>query len=111
MFAAKDCRQQNDAVARVSVNLTAPARITSSLRQESQTPPFVFSKLRTLLLAQKFQRPYFHSLPHSLKNERNITPAFTIAPALFLRSCASEPRTTPVFSSACALFHKTTGDR
>ena len=117
MFAAQNCWPQPDGVARISANLAAPAPISTRLRQESQIPPSllavasVFSSLRTLLPAQKLQLPYFHSLPRSLKNRQNITPAFPITPALFVRSCARAHHSTLLFSCACALFHKTTGDR
>jgi hypothetical protein len=135
MFAIKDCPTQDDAPDRISVNLSAPAGTRTNPRQQSKTPPSplrrsepfakvspprrsqplakagVFNKLRTLLLAQKFQRAYFHPLPHSLKKALNVTPVFPITPTLSLRSCASEPKLTPLLSCACALFRKTTGDR
>jgi hypothetical protein len=133
MFAAKDRRRQDVAGARIPVNPSV--RVSSAPRQGSQTPPFplrrnqlfvkaspprrseplakagVFSRLRTLLPALKFQHPYFHALAHSLENERNITPAFPITPGLFVRSYATVQLSSPAFSSACALFCKTTGDR
>jgi hypothetical protein len=110
MFAAKDRPPEDAAVSSRPGALAAPARINSNLRQESQMPPFVFSKLRSLLPAQKFQRPYFHPLPHSLQQEQNLTPAFPIISALFVRSCAQERKLTHLFSDACALFGKTTGE-
>jgi hypothetical protein len=62
--------------------------------------------LRTLFPAQKVQAPYFQLLPHSLKSAQNITPPFTATYALFARSWAQERESTPLFSSACALFCK-----
>ena len=100
MRAIKDCPQPEAAVSCRPGTLAAPAAIDSNLRQESQmltsllAVASVFSKLRTLLPAKKLQHPYFHSLPRSL-----------------FRSFAQEQESTPVFSSACALFCKTAGDR
>src|ERR1700723_1983078 len=110
MFAAKDRPPQDAAFSSRAFTLAAPAPISSNLRQESQVPPRIFNGLRTLLPAQDFQHPYFHSLPHSLKNAQDITPAFPTTPALFLRSCARLQYSTPLFSSAHALFGKNTGE-
>ena len=109
MFAAKDCLPYETAASRRPGTFAAPARIINNIRQNSQNRPCVFSRLRTLLSAQKFQSPYFHSLPHSLQQERNLTPAFPIASALFLRSCAQERKSTPLFSCACARFCRYVG--
>jgi hypothetical protein len=111
MFTIKD-RLPQDALASSGLGtLVAPPQISSNLGQKSKTRPFVFSRLRTLLPAQKFQRPYFQSLPHSLKYAQNITPVFPITSTLFLRSCACVQVSTSLLSIACALFRKTTGDR
>jgi hypothetical protein len=108
MFATK-VRPPRDAGAatRPSPSPPQPESI-ANFCQEPQTPPFVFSSLRTLLPMQKFQHLYFHSLRHSLQYEQNITPAFPITPALSLRSSASEQKLTALLSCACALFRKTT---
>src|SRR6202044_457929 len=110
MFAAKDRHSETQWPVPAPAPLAASARISSNLRQESQMPPFplrrtaslakasVFSSLRALLPAQRSQHSYFHSLPHSLKNAQDITPAFSITPALFLRSCARVQYSTPLFS-------------
>jgi hypothetical protein len=108
MFAAKDRQPNNAAVSSRPANLASPARISSNLRQDSQTPLLAFSRLRTLSPVQKFQRPYFHSLPHSFTHEKKITPAFSTTPALFLRSFARVQVSTLLFSCAHALFSENT---
>jgi hypothetical protein len=109
MFATKD-RSPQDLAASRPLTFAVPVPISTNPRQESQVRPFIFNGLRTLLPAQKFQPLHFHSLPHSLRQERNITPAFPITPALSLRSCASVQVSTPLLSGACALFVKNTGE-
>jgi hypothetical protein len=133
MLATKGRPPQDAAASRRPISLIAPARISSNLRQELQMPPLrlpqstlvakaspprrskpfakasVSSRLRTLLPPQKFQRPYFHSLPHSLQHAQNITPVFPARSALFLRSCAQERKSTPLFSCACARFRRYAG--
>jgi hypothetical protein len=111
MFAAKDRRPQDAAVSSRPGTLAAAARFRNSFRQESQKRPSVFSELCTLLTTQKYQRPYFHSLAHSLQQEQILTPVFPITPALFLRSCAQERKSTPLFSCACARFCRYGGGR
>jgi hypothetical protein len=110
MFAAKDRPPQDAAESSRPVTVAAPARINRNLCQESQMSPFFFSRLRALLPAQNFQHPYFQSFPHSLQYGQNITPVFPITPALFVRSCACVKVSTLLFSFACALFGKTTGE-
>jgi hypothetical protein len=109
MFAAKDRPPQDAAVSSRPVTFTHPTRISSNLRRESQTPPSVFNRLPTLLPEQKFQHLYFHSLPHSLQYDQNVTPVFPTRSALFLRSCAQERKSTPLFSCACARFCRHVG--
>src|SRR5579862_2548634 len=46
MFAAKDRTPQDPAVSSRPITLAAPARISSKLRQESQTPPFLLAAAR-----------------------------------------------------------------
>jgi len=106
MFAAKDRPPQNAAVSSRPVTFAAAARIGGNLRQESQTRPCVFSRLRTLFSAQVLQAPYFHLLPHSLPQERKVTPAFPARSRLFLRSSAQERKLTPLLSGACARFRE-----
>src|ERR1700685_23113 len=115
MVATKDRPPQDSAASPRPGPLAAPARISSNLRQESQMPPFplrrskpvakasVCSGLQTLLPAQKVQHLYFHSLPHSLQHEQNVTPAFPAHSALFLRSLARVQVSTLLFSCAHAL--------
>src|SRR5579862_4699327 len=110
MFAAKGRPPQDAAVSSRPGTLACPARTSGNLRQESQKRPFVFSDLRTLPPAQKFQRPYFHSLPHSLQQEQKLTNVFSVTSEQFLRSSAQERKSTPLFSCACALFGKATGE-
>jgi hypothetical protein len=109
MLGAKDRLPEDAAASPRRGAPAAPARINSNLRRESRKPPFVFSSLHTLLSAQKLQRPYFHSLPHSLQQERKLTPAFPITPGLFLRSLTQERKSTPLFSCACARFREYVG--
>jgi hypothetical protein len=135
MFGPENSRLQVNAVARVAVKPIARAQNSTSLRQDSQIPSFplatvgpfvaasplrrskllakasVFIRLRSLLSVQKLQHPYFHPLSHSLKKEQNATPVFPITPALFVRSWSNAHYSTLLFSSACALFRKTTGGR
>src|ERR1700722_10296904 len=108
MFAAKDRPPQDAAVSSRRLTFAAADRISSNLRQESQTRPCVFSRLRALFSAQILQAPYFHLLPHSLPHERKLTPAFSARSRLFLRSSAQERKLTPLLSCACALFRRTT---
>src|SRR5450759_2518302 len=108
MFAAKDRLPLGVAASCRPATFAAPARINShlNLRQHSETRPFVFSKLRTLLPAQNIQPPYFQQLAHSLKYAEDITPVFPSASALFVRSFAQVQYSTLLFSIACALFRK-----
>ena len=108
MFTVKDRLPQDAVVSSRPVTIATPARISTNPRQESQTRPFIFNRLRTLLRAQKLQIPHFHSLPHSLQQEQSVTRAFPITPALFVPSWASVGVSTPLLSCACALFVKTT---
>ena len=108
MFTVKDRLPQDAVVSSRPVTIATPARISTNPSQESQTRPFIFNRLRTLLRAQKLQIPHFHSLPHSLQQEQSVTRAFPITPALFVRSWGSVQVSTPLLSCACALFVKNT---
>jgi hypothetical protein len=104
MFAAED-RLTDDAVyPRRPGGSDGPAPISSNLRQYSERRSLVFSRLRTLFPAHGFQFLYCQSLPHSLQQERKLTPAFPITPGLFLRPFTQERKSSPVFSCACARF-------
>src|ERR1022692_4290787 len=104
MFAAKDRLPHDAAASRRPGTFAAPAPIKGNIHQNSQNRPFIFSSLLTLLPAQDLQPTYFQSLPRSLQQERNITPAFPSASGLFLRSCAQERKLTPLFSCIPARF-------
>jgi hypothetical protein len=116
MFAAKDRSLQDAAASSRPGTLAAPARFlpTSDRSSPNCTCPREpgrrrVSGLRTLLPAQRFQHLYFHALPHSLQQEQKLTPALSIASALFLRSFAQERKSTPLFSCACARFCRNRG--
>jgi hypothetical protein len=128
MFAAKDRPPHDAAASSRPVTLATPTRTGGNLRQESRIRPFmiavagrfavasllrrseplaktsVFNKLRTLLPAQKLQPAYFQSPTQSLTHTKNITAAFPVTSALFIRSFAQERKSTPLFSSAYARF-------
>jgi hypothetical protein len=104
MFAAKDRVLYDRAVSLHAGTFATATRI--NLRGHSQKGSFVFNRVRTLLSA-----PYFQSLPHSLKHGQNISPVFPAPSAFFPCSFASVQVSTPLFSSACALFCKNTGGR
>lgn len=109
MFAAKDRPLPDAAVSSRPVTFAAPARIGSQLRQDSQTPPFVFNGMYTLLPARELQHPCFQPFLHSLRREQNVTPVFSISPRLFLRSSTPELKLTTLFPCACALFCRYVG--
>ena len=56
MFAAKDRPPQDAAVSSRPLTLAAPARISSSLRQESQMPPCLLAEAKPLAEASLFSR-------------------------------------------------------
>ena len=63
-----------------------------------------FSSLRTLFSAPKLQPSPFHAFRDSWTHRKNITIAFPVTSALFVRSFARERKSTPLLSWACALF-------
>jgi len=71
---------------------------------ERRNVPFIFSTLRTLFLAPKLQLARFQSAPHSSPHGDNVTFAFPVTSALFVRSLARVQYSTPLLSIACALF-------
>ena len=116
MFAAKGRPPQDAAVSSRPGALAAPAGLlpTSDRSSPNCTCPQEPRRrrarnLRTLFLAQIFQRPYFHLLVHSFNKERNVTPAFPVTSPLFGRSLALERKSTPLFSCACARFCRYVG--
>ena len=112
MFAAKDRLPHDAAAPRRPGTVAAPARIgrNGNLHPHSQTRPFVFSNLRTLWSAQKFQPPCSQAFAHSLKYTQNVTPAFpaasTLLPSLF---CTSSILNSIVFNRPRALCKKHPG--
>jgi len=98
MFATKDRLPQGAAPSPHPVTLAAPNGISSNLRQEPQTRPFVFNKLRTPLWAQKLQPAHFQSPTHSFINAKNITAVFPITSPLFVRSSAQARKLSSLFS-------------
>jgi hypothetical protein len=116
MFAAKDRPPQDAASPSHPGTFASPARFLptsdcSSLNCGCPQAPRRrrVSSLRTLLPAQNFQPTQFQSLPHSLQQEKNTTPAFPVTSELFLRSFAQERKSTPLFSCACAQFRRYVG--
>ena len=116
MFAAKGCLLYDTAAFRRPGTFAAPARLlqTSDPGSPNCSRPQEpkrrrVSSLHTPLPAQNFQPTHFQSLPHSLTQARNITPAFPSASGLFLRSSAQERKSTPLFSCACARFFRYRG--
>ena len=99
------------------VQLAAPAQnqnapATDSTQQFPQCRairPLVLSTLRTLFLAPERQPSPFHAFRNSLTHRKNITIAFPVTSALFVRSFAQERKSTPFLSCACALFCRYVG--
>jgi hypothetical protein len=110
MFAGKDCLLQYAAVSHQPATFATPTRISSNLtrRQDPQTGPFVFSKLRALLPVQKFQTPCYQPFAHSLENAKTITPAFPLTSAFFTSLfCTSSIVNPIVFNRSRALCKNT----
>jgi hypothetical protein len=109
MLAAKDRLSQAVAAPRRPVTFAAPARISGNLLQEPQRRPFVFNRLQTLWPPQNLQPVHFQSPTHSLTHAKDITSAFPVTSALFLRFFSQEGKSTPLLSIACALFCRSVG--
>src|ERR1700691_2659631 len=87
---------------------TASASNAACVRNIQQFEPLIFSSLRTLFPAPNPQPSPFHAHAHSFAHRKKVTPAFPITSTLFARSCAGVQHSTPLLSTACALFRKTT---
>ncbi len=94
-----------------SAPVKKPPLLATSVRKTAEMPP-LFSAACALLCRQwqNLQHPYSQPLPHSLKNEQNITPMFPVISPLLVRSCAQERKLTTLFSCIPALFGRTTGE-
>ena len=79
-----------------------------SFAQERNPTPLFSSEHAVSGSPSLLQLIYLQSFPHSLTPAEFVTPYFPIVSALFVRSCAMAQLSTPLFSSACALFWKTT---
>jgi hypothetical protein len=81
----------------------------SNSRQNAEFASFAFNSLRTLFPAPKLQPSSFHGFPYSLTDGKNITHAFPVTSALFVRSSAQERKSTPLFSCIPARFCRYVG--
>src|SRR5580700_2652938 len=68
--------------------------------------PLVFNRLRTLFCDGNPQPSPFHAPTHSLAHGKRVTRAFPVACGLSPRSWTPERKSTPLLSSAYALFCK-----
>jgi hypothetical protein len=94
---------------RARLSSTLPPTQAPHSSQERENAPFVFSELRTLSFPRKPQPAFSQQVPHSLPHSANLTAAFPITSALFVRSWAQERKLTPLLSIACARFRRNGG--
>jgi len=80
--------------------------ICFSSESSADAPP-VFSSLRVLFPAQRLQPTPNHSVARSSLRRKSLTLIFPMSSTLREHSSAPERNSTPLFSSACALFRKT----
>jgi hypothetical protein len=96
---------------RVPSPSTRRALFVRSFTQERKLTPLPSMKRVSSRLKYVRQPIYLQLVADSLKQLKIVTPTFPTLSTLFARSFTKERKSTPLLSSACALFVKTTRGR